>query len=329
MELTRSYKLLKALKAKNGLILAAPSDKTGYSKVWIRDNIYVSLGVELLDKDAALKVIHGLFDIFRKHENKIDWAIKEKPKHAFQYIHARYHPETLEEYHEEWGNKQNDAVGAFLFRAADLMNKGFPVIRDEQDTRILNKLVSYLGSIEYWQDPDNGVWEEYEEVHASSVGACLAGLKAISKYVYVPEYLITFGQNTLNSLLPRESITKETDLALLSLIYPYNLLTPEQTAKVLYNVEKELIRTRGVLRYKGDKYYNIGGEAEWTMGFPWLAIIYKMLGNHRKYFEYMTKTIQCINDKGELPELYYSNSEEHNDNSPLGWSESLYIVAAL
>jgi GH15 family glucan-1,4-alpha-glucosidase len=28
-----------------------------------------------------------------------------------------------------------------------------------------------------------------------------------------------------------------------------------------------------------------------------------------------------------MPELYFSNSPEYNDNIPLGWSESLFIVA--
>jgi GH15 family glucan-1,4-alpha-glucosidase len=28
-----------------------------------------------------------------------------------------------------------------------------------------------------------------------------------------------------------------------------------------------------------------------------------------------------------VPELYFSNSSEYNENTPLGWSESLFIVA--
>jgi hypothetical protein len=28
-----------------------------------------------------------------------------------------------------------------------------------------------------------------------------------------------------------------------------------------------------------------------------------------------------------LPELYFCNSKRYNDNNPLGWSESLFIVA--
>ncbi|MBI2452230.1 glycoside hydrolase family 15 [Candidatus Pacearchaeota archaeon] len=320
---------LKNLQTKNGLFLAAPSEKTGYNKAWIRDNIYASLSLELFYREECLRVIHRIFDILKKHEYKIDWAIKDKPKHPHQYIHARYNPETLEEFWEEWGNKQNDAIGAFLFRVADLISKGFSVLRNNSDKKILQKLIDYLGSIEYWHDADNGMWEEHEEIHASSVGACLAGLIAISKYFNVQKKLIDNGRKSLNSLLPRESKTKDVDLALLSLIYPHNIVNEKQRKQILKNVEAKLVRKRGIIRYKGDKYYYKNGEAEWTMGFPWLAIIYKLLGDRKKYLRYISKTLECLNESSELPELYYSNTEEHNENSPLSWAQSLYIVAVL
>ncbi len=320
---------MKNLQTKNGLFLAAPSANTGYDKAWLRDNIYASLGLELVDRAGVLRMMHTLFDIFKKHEYKIDWAIKEKPKEAYQYIHARYHPETLEEFWEPWGNKQNDAIGAFLFRVGDLLQKGYPLLRNEADERILRKLVLYLASVEYWQDPDNGVWEEYEEVHASSVGACLAGLQMISQFIPVPYFLIANGSAALQQLLPNESYSKDADLALLSLVYPYNIVSEEMRQRILDNIETKLVRNKGVIRYVGDQYYNKNGEAEWTMGFPWLAIIYKQLGNKKKFEHYMKKTLECFNEKGELPELYYANAENHNENSPLGWAQSLYHVSAL
>jgi len=326
-QVRESSGVLESLQSPGGLFLAALAQGTGYNKAWLRDNIYGAMGLEVTNPKKAVLTMHRIFDILRKHEYKIDWAIKEKPVHAYQYIHARYNPETLEEYWDEWGNKQNDAVGALLFKTADLIRKGRRVIRDEGDMRILRKLVFYLQSIRYWQDKDNGMWEESEEMHASSVGACLAGLKAISKYVHVPKELIEKGQEALECLLPCESETKEVDLALLSLIYPYNIVTPAQRKAILKNVEKNLVRKRGLIRYPGDKYYNRKGEAEWTMGFPWLAIIYKMLGDRRKSEYYMRKTRFSMNGSGHLPELYFAGSKEHNDNTPLGWAQSLYLVA--
>ncbi|MBI2670383.1 glycoside hydrolase family 15 [Candidatus Woesearchaeota archaeon] len=324
-----SLKLLRELRYDSGLFSAAKKNvKTGYDKAWIRDNIYCTFGLESYDNEDIVKTFQALLDIFLKYEYKINYAIKHKPVHAYEYIHARYNPLTFQEYNEEWGNKQNDAVGAFLFKIAELIDKDLKVIRNMNDLRIIQKLVFYLESIEYWHDKDNGIWEENEEVHASSIGACLAGLKAISKHVYVPLSLIKNGEKALNKLLPRESETKDADLALLSLIYPFNIMNKKQAMQVLENIEKNLAREKGVIRYLGDKYYNLNGlEAEWCFGFPWLAIIYKELGIMNKYYYYLQKSFECLTENYEMPELYFGNTDIYNENTPLGWGQSLLIVA--
>lgn len=320
--------ILTRLRHPNGLFSASKfSVNTGYHRVWIRDNIYQAIGVEAINPVQAIRTYHALLDIFQKHEGKIDWAIIDKPDYAYKYIHARYDPFTLQEIWEDWGNKQNDAVGLFLFKVGDLMDKGHQIIRTQDDKRILQKLVHYLESVEYWHDRDNGIWEENEEIHASSIGACVAGLRKISRHVYVPEWLIRKGEKTLNSVLPWESLTKEADLALLSLIYPLNIVNEKQRDEILKNIEEKLMRNKGFIRYPKDKYYNRNGEAEWTMGFPWLAIIYRKMENFVKYNFYIQKTLSAMNEKGELPELYFSNSEQHNENSPLGWSQALFLAA--
>jgi phosphorylase kinase alpha/beta subunit len=324
----KSAQILDSLRYSNGLFAASRHDVgTGYNVAWIRDNVYAAIGMETVSKTKAVAAFHTLLDIFLKHEYKIDWAIKESPDSSFKYIHARYHPETLEEFHEEWGNKQHDAVGAFLFKVGELERKGIKVLRNRHDKRVIKKLVQYLESIEYWHNPDNGMWEENEEVHASSIGACLAGLEQIKHIVYVPKHLIDKGRDALNRLLPCESETKNVDLALLSLIYPYNIVTPEQAKHIVENVEEMLVRNKGVIRYTGDKYYDANGEAEWTFGFPWLAIIFKQMKMPHKYAFYMRKTVEAMNDKGELPELYYANSNYYNANCPLGWAQAMLLVA--
>ena len=324
-----SVRMLKQLQHRTGLYSASKLNvATGYNKAWLRDNIYEALGMESVkDYDSVRKTYRALLDLFLKHEDKINCAIIEKPDATYKYIHARYNPVTFEEFHEEWGNKQNDAIGAFLFKIGDLERKGIKVLKDIKDYVMIQKLVNYLASIEYWHDKDNGIWEESEEIHASSIGACVAGLKAVKDIVIVPPWLIKAGEKALNKLLPSESASKKADLALLSLIYPYNVVSGKQKNQILDNVEKFLVKKRGVIRYIGDKYYNKNGEPEWTMGFPWLAKIFKDSGDSKKYGVYLKKTYDAMNDRGELPELYFANSEEHNENSPLGWSQAMYLVA--
>jgi phosphorylase kinase alpha/beta subunit len=336
--LAHHVKNLAKLQKSSGLFMAsAHSVKTGYDKAWLRDNFYECLAFEYVDRwDIVAKTYRAILDIFLKHEAKIDAAIAEKPTDRNDYIHPRYHPDSFEQFWEDWGNKQHDAVGAILFRIGELEQKpGFHIVSSAADKRIIQKLVDYLASIEYWLDPDNGMWEENEEVHASSVGACVAGLKKVSKlpYITVPRGLITKGENVLKKLLPRESQEKFVDLALLSLIFPYNVVPVKERDIILENVEYHLVKNLGILRYKGDRYYNrdmVDGtsqEAEWTFGLSWLAIIYQQLGNQPKAKEFMQRSMATINSVGDIPELYFSNSEAHNENSPLGWSESMFIVA--
>ncbi|MBW2991771.1 glycoside hydrolase family 15 protein [Candidatus Woesearchaeota archaeon] len=342
MSVVKSVNILKSMRHPNGLFSASNLKvSTGYDRAWIRDNVYEAIGLEAVDVESAVKTYQALLDILLKHEEKIDWAIRNKPTERYQYIHARYDPESLSEIHEEWGNKQNDAVGLLLFKICELSNKGMDIIRDRHDLRIIQKLVDYLESIEYWHDCDNGMWEENEEVHASSVGACAAGLRELkktifkipalegrelSRKVFVPVDLIKKGENTLKELLPRESTTKDVDMALLSLIYPLNVVSKTMAMQIVKNVEERLLRENGVIRYAGDIYYSNGKEAEWTMGIVWLAIIHKLLGNKWDYNYYKIKTTDIMNSKGELPELYFGGTNEHNENSPLGWSQALYLV---
>jgi GH15 family glucan-1,4-alpha-glucosidase len=329
--LQKSIQILKQMQYPSGLFAASKTNaSTGYNLAWIRDNVYTTYGLEAANKIKEIKkTMHALLDILIKHEFKIDWAIKEKPKHRYQYIHARYDPHTMEEIWDEWGNKQNDAIGALLFRIGDLEEKNIKIIRSKKDKLIVQKLVHYLEKVEYWHDLDNGIWEENEELHASSVGACIAGLKKVKIIVKVKPKLIKNGQDTLKMLLPRESYTKKTDLALLSLIYPYNIATKKQSESILKSVESHLVKPKGVIRYIGDNYYNKNGEAMWTMGFAWLAIIYKKLDKKSSHSYYLRKTIEVMNKKNELPELYFADNSGHNDNTPLAWSQSLFIVSLI
>ncbi|MFH0876052.1 MAG: glycoside hydrolase family 15 protein [archaeon] len=327
-----SRHILKSMLYETGLFAASKKNvNTGYDKAWIRDNIYESLGlIALNDYKTVKKTYHALFDILLKHEYKIDWALKEKPDAAYKYIHPRYCPKTFNEFHEIWGNKQNDAIGSFLFMVGELERKDVSVIRNEKDRMVIQKLVGYLEKIEYWQDSDNGVWENDEEVHASSIGACVAGLTSVRDIVFVPDWLINKGKEALNNLLPRESVSRETDLALLSLIYPYNIVSDSQREQILNDIETKLVRERGVIRYFNDWYYkNEKGEAEWCFGFIWLAKIYKDLGNTTKYNHYLNKTFSIMTPRFEIPELYCAGSDKPNENTPLGWAQALYLVACV
>jgi phosphorylase kinase alpha/beta subunit len=63
------------------------------------------------------------------------------------------------------------------------------------------------------------------------------------------------------------------------------------------------------------------------MGFGFLALAYITLGDIDKAKYYLDKLENVMDKDGNLPELYYSKTDIPNENNPLGWSQSLYIVA--
>jgi len=319
------HQILESMRLDSGAYIASPS--RDYSYVWIRDVGYTVLPYLYSNCGRYEKAYYALFDLFKKYEWKIDIHTRQKPVHLYEYIHARY-SKDLTELWQPWGHAQNDAIGLFLWGVGEGIRVGKKMIRDEHDRTILRKLVTYLACLEYWKEADNGMWEEHKEVHASSIGACVAGLQAVRLLVDVPSDLIQKGKHALQTLLPRESITKETDLSLLSLIYPYQVVSRSMAQEILFQVTSRLERTYGCIRYEGDQYYNEGSEAEWCFGFPWLGLCYSVLGEKTKVIEYWKKTQRIVPENGHVPELYVGGTDCPNGNTPLAWAVAMVILLA-
>lgn len=338
VNIKKSYDVLDSLRLENNLYLASSS--SDYNFVWLRDSFYEVL--PYLDKpcDRYENTYHAILDILNRYLWKFDPCVVGKPRYTHEYIHPRY-TVNGEETLAEWGNCQHDAIGAVLFGIAKGEKHGKKIIRDKKDRDTIQAIVYYLNMCRYWEDPDNGMWEEGRELHSSSIGACVAGLREIKDFVTVSDTLIQNGVDALNALLPMESPTKKNDLAQLSLIWPYNVVNNEQAWNILLGIERNLLRERGVIRYESDSYYNsgdpdnrhsdpsyyIGKEAEWTFGLPWMALCYWTLGAATDSMAYIKHTETVMLENGALPELYFAGSDRYNGNTPLGWSNAMFILA--
>lgn len=333
-EIEDHLNVIRTMQTPTGVFTASGED-TYYNKAWLRDIYFIVLSfLEVGEIETVQKAAKALLTVLVKHKDKINWAIENKPNETWQYIHARFHPETFEEYWEEWGNSQNDAVGEVLNLLVELELRGAGVIETDDERAMVQKLVDYLVSIEYWHDADNGIWEENLEVHASSVGSVIAALKKADQleWLQVSDHAIHLGEEALAGLLPRESSTKFVDLALMTLIYPFHVTTEEQTLEILRNVEYHLVKDRGVLRYKFDRYYNANEdgyseEAEWCFGLSWLAIIYAERGQADRAWYYLERAKGAVTPDGLVPEAYFSHTDKPNPNTPLAWAESMYVIA--
>jgi len=319
---------LEKLRTKAGAFAAAPS--ADYGACWIRDQLYCTLSYFYTGNTQKFKEgVWVVFDILGKHRGKIENVICEPPKEGHEFIHAKFDFNTYHEITDDWGHHQLDAIGLFLHIVAFSNAKGISLIRSEDDKRMIQLLVSYLTSVRYWEFSDHGMWEEGIDLHASSIGAVVAGLTGIEeqKLAIVPSELVLRGQETLNWLLPNESPGRDTDMALLSLVWPYNVVTPLIRDEIIKRVKEKLVQKNGVNRYLGDEYYRSdnGISGEWPMGFFWLSIAESLKGNKEQAKYWFERGEDTRTKEGYVPEIYLNGIP--NDHTPLAWAHSMGIVA--
>lgn len=268
----------------NGLYPAAATvsstSYTGYSAVWIRDNVFVAYSCYMHNEfDACNKTLCTLFSYFGRHKFRFDNIIS-LPHIAHDVMkrpHVRFNGQSLDEFEQDWQHAQNDALGYFLWLASKLIKEGCysPEIHELE---LLSTIVKYFAAICFWKDPDSGHWEEERKVCASSIGVVVASLKAFLgvlrqykaqlvsvdvAFRLVPDelvlHLIRKGEKVLADILPSECIevgkARRADAALLFLLYPLGQVTGGKANLVLNNITQSLQGSIGISRYASDTFW--------------------------------------------------------------------------
>ena len=266
----------------NGLFPAAnlqtESEYTGYSNIWIRDNIHIAHAHYINgSSEIALKNVSTFADYFIRHQWRFEKIISgELDFHkSMNRPHIRFNGGDLSEINQKWSHAQNDALGYFLWLFCKLCNDKVIAIT-QQKSHILALFALYFDKIQYWQDEDNGHWEEAKKIEASSIGVVVAALSELKNVVqrettiqyhdniitadFLNE-LIEKGQQSLKQILPAECIQVEKyrpyDAALLFLIFPLDIIQDESIEnKILENIIEHLQGYYGIRRYSGDSYWS-------------------------------------------------------------------------
>lgn len=346
MEIEDSLRQIERCRYASGLYSAVPAESEVkvplYANVWIRDTVYTLLAYEALGDVERLRAgVHALLDrVLLRWQYRVDWRIVEGlPEQEIEYLHPRYGPDGEELGTELWGLRQDDAVGLVVW-ALGRWEEQFGVFRnDYEDFHLVQKLVWYLDRIGHPHVPDAGIWEEVgpaEAVHLSSVGAVAAGLTQAARIGVkdIPERL---RRDTVQALLEmggRESAHHDTDLALLTLVWPLgeDLPLPRSTQReIVARVERELLGARGVVRYAQDAYHRCADlPPAWTMGLGFLALAHDALGDPARAERYLRQLEAAATPGAELPESWCQNPlHDEFYNSPLCWSHALHVVASV
>jgi phosphorylase kinase alpha/beta subunit len=370
-----------------------------YTDAWVRDNVYTILAVwglalayrkvdappgRLFElEQSVVKLMRGLLFCMLRQSGKVEQF--KQTQSPLDALHAKYNTQTGDVVvgDDEWGHLQLDATSLFILILAQMTASGLPAIYTLDEVNFVQNLVYYIGRT--YRTPDFGLWERGDkinhgsvELNASSIGMAKAALEAINgldlfgargsqaSVIHVLPDEIARARLTLASLLPRESSSKETDAALLSVIgFPAFAVTdPQLVARTRNKIVEKLEGKYGCKRFLRDGHQTVledttrlhyepeellkfeGIECEWPLFFTYLYLDALFSGDAigiEKYRGLLLAVAVDVDGTQLLPELYIvpnnkiaaerlnSNSQTRlpNENLPLVWAQSLYFLGEL
>ena len=370
-----------------------------YTDAWVRDNVYSILAVwglaiayRKLDEDkgrtyelehSVIKLMRGLLFSMMRQSLKV-----ERFKHTqspLDALHAKYNTATgdIVVGDDGWGHLQVDATSIFVLMLAQMTASGFQIIYTLDEVNFVQNLVYYIGRA--YRTPDYGIWERGNkinsgnaELNASSVGMAKAALEAINSLdlfgvrgsqasvIHVLPDEIARTTITLESLLPRESSSKEIDAALLSIIsFPaFAVEDVELSERTRNDIITKLEGKYGCKRFLRDGHQTVLEdkhrlhyepselkqfehiECEWPLFFTYLLLDGLFRGKEEQVKHYQERLEFLVVERNGLhllPELYYVEAKNveaeklnpqsqprlPNENLPLVWAQSLYFLSQM
>lgn len=280
--------------------------------------------------------------------------------------------------HKEYGHLQIDVVSLYLLFLVQMITSGLQIIYTMDEVNFVQNLVYYVERA--YRTPDFGMWEggsKYNngtpELNASSIGIAKSALEAINgcnlfgdkgaswSVIYVDIDAHSRNRSIFETLLPRESSSKNTDASLLPTISFPGFATHDE---LLYNRTKDKILRKlkgnyGFKRYLRDGYgtviedknrrhYNTGEtkkfeniECEWPIFFLFMILdgIFKANEEQVKTNYDMLRRVLKTDKYGDhvVPKYFYVRYDyiddekkepgtQIRDASPIGSSENLFLM---
>ncbi len=368
-----------------------------YTDAWVRDNVYSILSVwglalsyrkhrpehqrSYLLSQSVVKLMRGLLVSMMRQSDRVETF--KNTLNPIDALHAKYGTSTglAVVGDDEWGHLQLDASSLFLLMMAQMISSGLRLIYTMDEVSFVQNLVHYISRT--YCTPDYGIWERGNkinqgttEINGSSVGMAKAALEAMDGFnlfgriesqesvIHVIPSDIARSSFTLQSLLPRESVSKETDAALLSIIGYPAYAVEEETLLICTRdkIIKKLAGEYGCKRFLLDGHQSCLEDAsrlhyepselrqfehiesEWPLFFTYLLLDALMRDDEQEIRHWRKKLAPLfIEQDGEalLPELYIVPKEAidaeklnpgsqvrvPNENLPLVWAQSLFMLS--
>jgi phosphorylase kinase alpha/beta subunit len=370
-----------------------------YTDAWVRDNVYsilavwgLALAYRKIDEtqgrtyelqQSVVKLMRGLLFAMMQQTAKVE-RFKES-QDPLEALHAKYDTATGSTVvkDDEWGHLQIDATSVFLLMLAQMTASGLQIVFTLDEVNFVQNLVYYVGRA--YRTPDYGLWERGNklnhgkpELNASSVGMAKAALEAMdglnlfgiyggqAAVVHVLPDEISRARITLESLLPRESGSKEVDAAVLSIIgYPaFAIEDADLVRRTQHKIVDKLQGRYGCKRFLRDGHQTLIEdttrlhyepeelqqfehiECEWPLFFTYLYLdgLFRRDPKAMRFYRQRLEAVAVQRDGFQLlPELYCvpeaaiaaereqpgSQTRIPNENVPLIWAQSLFMLGQM
>ncbi|MFP4462277.1 MAG: glycoside hydrolase family 15 protein [Guyparkeria sp.] len=367
-----------------------------YTDAWVRDNVYSILGPWALGiacrragqtarafelEQAVVRNMRGLLLAMMRQADRVERF--KGTLDPIDALHAKYDTATGETVvgDREWGHLQLDATSLFLLALVQMTAGGLTIVQGRDEVDFVQNLVWYLSRA--YVVPDYGIWERgnkinhgVRELNASSLGMVLAALEAAdgfdlfgadgdvhSRLQVVPDDIARVHQ-CLDSILPRESASKEIDSALLAVVGFPAFAAGDKAQEVAERIEQRLAGRYGYKRFLRDGHQTAIEdetklhydpeeleafariECEWPLFLAYRLVNAGFSGDRdaaAALHARLERLAVCEGGAPVLPELYFVPAESieaersrpgsvarlANANRPLVWAQSLWVVGRL
>jgi len=231
-----------------------PSQSSNTEHANIRDSIYCSAAVwslyqayRRLDDDrgktyelgqSVVACMRGILATWTMQSQKLEqWKLTNCPKMALHTIVGLHTGEEVLSV-KEYNHLQLDVVCLYLLYLVQMISSGLEIVYSMEEVALVQNLVYYIERA--YRTPDFGTWgrgtkynDGSPEVSASAIGLAKAALEAVNGFnlfgekgsnqsvIYADIDAHNRNRSIFETLLPRESNTKNTDVSLMATIsYP-------------------------------------------------------------------------------------------------------------